>query len=65
MEWITELIGNYAFPIIACAYLAYENREQRKSHSQTTQSLTGVLNDNTVAITKLTDKLEGILYEDL
>ena len=62
--WLAELIGNYAFPIGACIYLALENREQRRSHGETMQKLSNVLNDNTLAITRLTDKLEEKLYED-
>lgn len=63
--WLTELIGNYAFPIGACVYLAMENREQRRTHAETTQKLSTVLNDNTLAITRLTDKLEEKLHDDI
>ena len=41
--WLAELIGNYAFPIGACIYLALENREQRRTHAETTKQLSTVL----------------------
>ena len=65
MPWLAELIGNYMFPIAACIYLAFENRDQRKSHREETAKLTEVLNANTVALTRLTDKMEEMLHEDL
>ena len=65
LQDILNILGNYAFPIAACIYLAYDNRDQRKSHAEEQKALTEVLTNNTVALTKLTDKLEDMLHEDL
>lgn len=58
MEVISELIGQYAFPIAACVALFIENREQRKSHSEEMERFAMVIEANTLAVTKLKDHLE-------
>lgn len=58
MDWLTQLIGNYAFPIVCTVALFLENRDQRKTHKEESDKLTGVLEQNTIALTKLTDRIE-------
>lgn len=57
MDWLSELIGNYAFPIVCTVALFIENRDQRKTHKEESASLTAVLEQNTIALTKLTDRI--------
>ncbi len=59
MEVFTDLIGQYVFPIVACVALFAENREQRKSHREEMERFTTVIEANTLALTRLTDHLEG------
>lgn len=56
---ITQLIGSLGFPIIACGALFWKMNEQDKSHKEETEMLTKALENNTIALTKLLDKLEG------
>ena len=59
MEVISELIGQYVFPIVACVALFAENREQRKSHREEMERFTTVVVANTLALKRLPDHLEG------
>lgn len=61
---ITTLIGQYAFPIVACIVMAWyvkytgdnsraDMAELRKEHEEETDKLTEAINNNTVALQKL------------
>lgn len=65
---IATLIGQYAFPIVACVVMAWyvkytgdKNREDllsiRKEHEQETDKLAEAINNNTIALTKLVSLL--------
>lgn len=69
--FIVDLISNTVFPIGACVamglYVKYnsdKHREERyaitESHEKEVEKLSSVLNNNTVAITKLCEKLDNI-----
>lgn len=70
---ITQLIGSVGFPIACCIAMGYyvheETNKQReqiseieKRHSDEMNSITTALNNNTLALQKLTDRLEmGVL----
>lgn len=66
---ITQLIGSVGFPIACCIAMGYyvheETNKQReqiseieKRHSEEMNSITTALNNNTLALQKLTDRLE-------
>ena len=66
---IGSLIGSLGFPIVACGALFYQMREERKSftamldkitvsHAEETKVYAEVIANNTLAITRLTEKLE-------
>ena len=66
---ITTLIGSVGFPIVACIamgwYVKYQtdqnNKEvenMRKEHKEEVQKMTEAINNNTVAMQKLVDKIE-------
>ena len=66
---ITQLIGSVGFPIACCIAMGYyvheETNKQReqiseieKRHSDEMNSITTALNNNTLALQKLTDRLE-------
>lgn len=66
---ITQLIGSVGFPIACCVAMGYyvheETNKQReqiseieKRHSDEMNSITTALNNNTLALQKLTDRLE-------
>ena len=67
---ILTLIGSYAFPIVMCIAFFWrqyksdaEHREEmesiRKSHTEESARTTEALNNNTLALQRLTDKLEA------
>lgn len=66
---ITQLIGSVGFPIACCIAMGYyvheETNKQReqiseieKRHTDEMNSITTALNNNTLALQKLTDRLE-------
>ena len=71
MEQIFSVIGQYAFPIVACVmmgwYVKYIQDNYRKDidsissrHKDEMDKVTEALNNNTLAIQKLTDYIEKI-----
>lgn len=70
---ITQLIGSVGFPIACCVAMGYyvheETNKQReqiseieKRHTDEMNSITTALNNNTLALQKLSDRLEmGVL----
>ena len=67
---ILTLIGSYAFPIVMCIaffWRQYKSDEEhrkemesiRKSHAEESARITEALNNNTLALQRLTDKLEA------
>lgn len=72
MDWI-QLIGSLGFPIVACIVMALYVREQNKANREDVKALneqhnkemtefkdeiTQALNNNTIALTKLCEKLD-------
>ena len=59
---IIHLVGSLGFPIVCCIGLGYfiikELSEIRKSHREEIDQLRTCLENNTIAITKLIDKLD-------
>ena len=69
MEQIFSVIGQYAFPIVACVvmgwYVKYIQDNYRKDisdisirHKEEMEKVTAALNNNTMAIQRLTDFIE-------
>lgn len=69
MDQIFSMVGQYAFPIVACVvmgwYVKYIQDNYRKDiseisvrHKQEMDQVTAALNNNTLAIQKLTDYIE-------
>lgn len=67
---IIQLISSVGFPIVACLgmgwYVKYQTdsyrdevKEMRKEHKDEIKKITDALNNNTMALSKLCDKLEG------
>ena len=69
MDQIFTAIGQYAFPIVACVvmgwYVKYTQdnyrediQELSKNHKEEIDKVTSALNNNTLALQKLTDVIE-------
>lgn len=56
---ITQLISTLGFPIVCCIALFWKMNKQDENHKEEMSKMTDALNNNTVALTKLSDKLGG------
>lgn len=57
---ITQLIGNLGFPIAACIYMAWSNQKTREAHKEEIENLRKVVEQNTITVQRLVDKLDDI-----
>ena len=62
MSSIEQLVGTLGFPIAVSIYLLYSmnrnHKENREDKNKTIETVTKSLNNNTVALTKLTTLIE-------
>lgn len=56
---LTQLIGSLGFPIALCVALLWLLVKINEQHKEEMNKITEALNNNTVAITQLTAKIEG------
>lgn len=56
---VTTLLGNYAFPIVACICMACYCKDMQKEHSEEVSKLRDVLERNTIALEKIISKIGG------
>lgn len=54
---LTTLVGSLGFPIVACCAMFYEMHQQSKRHAEEMEKVSDALNNNTLALTELKDKL--------
>lgn len=75
MSDIITMITTVGFPIVACLCMAWyvkyttdinnaEVKEMRKEHLEEIMSITEAINNNTLALQKLTDKLGREIIDD-
>lgn len=55
---ISNIIGTLGFPIIMCLLIYKQNGELTKSHKEEIDSLSNVINNNTLTLEKLSYMLE-------
>lgn len=60
MNSIIQLIGTLGFPIFCCMYMAWYINKVQEHHNKEISKLMEIVNNNTLAITKLTDKIENL-----
>ena len=60
---IVQMIQSVGFPIAMCLTLAWYVKYQQDENKKTLENLTTVLNNNTIALTKISEKLEGMNNE--
>lgn len=58
LQLISDLISNQGFSIVMCCALFWYMVEQRKDHKSEVEKLTASLENNTVALTQLTDYIK-------
>lgn len=57
---LAQLIGSLGFPIVCCGVLFYHMFESDKQHKEEMEKLSEAVNNNTIALTQLTDKIGGV-----
>ena len=61
LQEITTIITNVGFPIACCIFLALYIRENQKQHREEVNVLTNKLNEQTLTVQKLVDKIDELL----
>lgn len=56
---IIQVIGTLGFPIACCVWLFYRDSVKDKEHKEETDALTKALENNTIALTKLSERMEN------
>lgn len=56
---IAQMISTVGFPIACCIIMFQALTREQENHKQEMSAVTAALNNNTVALTKLSDKLEA------
>lgn len=56
---IITLVGSLGFPIAACIAMGFFVREMLSSHREESNKMTEAIQNNTLVIQKLIDKMEG------
>lgn len=55
---IIQLVGSLGFPIVCCGVLFWRMVKSDEKHADEMKQMSDALNNNTVALTRLTEKLE-------
>lgn len=55
---VLTAVSTVGFPIVACIVLAVILYKQNEAHKQEMNEVKEAINNNTIALTKLTDKIE-------
>ena len=56
---IIQLVGSLGFPIVASGALFWYVNKIAERHKEEMDKVSAALNNNTIALTKLVEKLEG------
>lgn len=55
---ITQIVSTLGFPIVMCIYLLYRDGKRDESHKEEMAKMTEAINNNTIALTQLTERME-------
>lgn len=58
---VVSVITNLGFPIACCIFLAFFMREMQNQHKKEIDTLTEKINEHTVTIQKLVDRIDELL----
>lgn len=56
---LIQLVGSLGFPIVCCGALFWKMVKTDEQHKEEMDKVTEALNNNTIALTKLSEKLGG------
>lgn len=57
-EFLLNLIGNYAFPVVMCIYMCKRMNDESNSHREEVDKLSTAIENNTLVITKLAERMD-------
>lgn len=60
MDEIIKMIQTLGFPIAVAIALFWQNNKLQEQHKQEMQSMTAALNNNTIALTEIKEKIGGV-----
>ena len=58
-EQLVQLIGSVGFPIVACIVMGWYVNKQTEAHKEETDKLRESLDNNTLVLTRILDRLDG------
>ena len=61
---IVTIISTVGFPIAACVALFWQTNEMQKNHKEEMDGVQEALNNNTLVVQKLVDKLSDIVGKE-
>ena len=56
---IVQIVSSLGFPIACCIAMFWQNNKLNESHKEETTKLNEAINNNTIALNHLIDKLGG------
>lgn len=56
---LIQLVSSLGFPVVCCGALFWKMVKTDEQHKEEMDKVTEALNNNTIALTKLSDKLGG------
>jgi hypothetical protein len=56
---IAQIISSLGFPIACCVAMFWQNNKLNESHKEETSKLNEAINNNTIALNHLIDKIGG------
>lgn len=56
---IVQIISSLGFPIACCVAMFWQNNKINESHKEETSKLNDAINNNTIALNHLIDKIGG------
>lgn len=59
IDIITQVIANLGFPIFVCLFCFWYINKQTEEHKAEMGEVTNAINNNTIALTRLLEKLEA------
>lgn len=56
---IVQVISSLGFPVVCCIAMFWQNNRLNESHQEETTKLNEAINNNTIALNHLIDKIGG------
>lgn len=61
---IVQLVSSLGFPIACCIAMFWQNNKLNESHKAEVSKLNEAINNNTIALNHIIDKLGGTINDD-